>query len=138
MGNTFQLKSRASGKSVQTCADLIKRSFLRLQGIDKDKNDKFVLSVAYSPDGQRIAAGAMDGSVAVFDVNQGRLLHMLEGHKMPVRSLAFSPGKRMGRAPREHDQSACTCASKSRLMFVSPNRRKVPADTRTEYTSDCL
>uniref|UniRef100_A0A7S0RVB2 Anaphase-promoting complex subunit 4 WD40 domain-containing protein n=1 Tax=Pyramimonas obovata TaxID=1411642 RepID=A0A7S0RVB2_9CHLO len=60
-------------------------------GVDKDKNDKFVLSVAYSPDGQRIAAGAMDGSVAIFDVNQGRLMHMLEGHKMPVRSLAFSP-----------------------------------------------
>jgi len=58
---------------------------------DKDKNDKFVLSVAYSPDGKRIAAGAMDGSVAVFDVHQGRLMHVLEGHKMPVRDVAFSP-----------------------------------------------
>ena len=65
---------------------------LRLQAADKDKNDKFVLSVAYSPDGKRIAAGAMDGSVAVFDVHQGRLMHVLEGHKMPVRDVAFSPG----------------------------------------------
>jgi WD40 repeat protein len=61
------------------------------QGHDKDRADKFVLSVAYSADGKRIAAGAMDGTVAVFDVESVRLLHVLEGHKMPVRTLAFSP-----------------------------------------------
>jgi WD repeat-containing protein 61 len=61
------------------------------QGHDKDRADKFVLSVAYSADGKRIAAGAMDGTVAVFDLESERLLHVLEGHKMPVRTLAFSP-----------------------------------------------
>lgn len=60
-------------------------------GHDKERADKFVLSVAYSPDGKRLAAGAMDGTVAVFDVESARMLHVLEGHKMPVRSLAFSP-----------------------------------------------
>lgn len=29
-------------------------------------------------------------SVAVFDAGSGKLLHTLEGHAMPVRSLAFS------------------------------------------------
>ncbi|KAJ7560341.1 hypothetical protein O6H91_04G125300 [Diphasiastrum complanatum] len=33
----------------------------------------------------------MDGTIAIFDVNRGKLLHFLEGHFMPVRSLVFSP-----------------------------------------------
>ena len=33
----------------------------------------------------------MDGIINVFDVESGALLHTLEGHAMPVRSLCFSP-----------------------------------------------
>jgi WD repeat-containing protein 61 len=54
-----------------------------------------VLSVAFSPDRQLLAAGAMDGTVAVWDVAAGgQLLHIggLKGHHKPVRSLAFTPG----------------------------------------------
>ena len=47
-------------------------------------------SVTYSPDGRRLACGAMDGTVALFDVGTGKLLHTLAGHAMPVRSLCFS------------------------------------------------
>ena len=53
--------------------------------------DKFVLAVAWRHDGQRLACSAMDGTVAVFDVARAKLLHTLEGHTMPVRSLSFSP-----------------------------------------------
>jgi WD repeat-containing protein 61 len=52
--------------------------------------DRFVLSVAYSPDGRRIACGSMDGGVALFDVASGRPLCSLPGHHRPVRSVAFS------------------------------------------------
>lgn len=52
--------------------------------------DKFVLSVAYSPDGRRLACGSMDGGVALFDVASGKLLSSLPGHHRPVRSVAFS------------------------------------------------
>ena len=53
---------------------------------------RFVLSVACSPDGRWLAAGCMDGSVAVFDLpGGGRFAHWLRGHSMPVRSLAFTP-----------------------------------------------
>lgn len=51
-----------------------------------------MLSVAYSPDGQRLACGAMDGTVAVFDTATGNVLGVLEGHYKPVRSLTFMPG----------------------------------------------
>ena len=53
-----------------------------------------MLSVAYSPDGRRLACGAMDGTVAVFDVPSGKLLHTLTGHHKPVRDLSFTPGAR--------------------------------------------
>lgn len=58
---------------------------------ERQRREKFVLSVAYSPDGRRIAAGGMDGTVALFDTASGKLLHTLEGHFKPVRDLTFTP-----------------------------------------------
>ncbi|WCJ43620.1 WD repeat-containing protein VIP3 [Euphorbia peplus] len=58
---------------------------------DKNSSKKFVLSVAWSPDGRRLACGSMDGTISVFDVERAKLLHHLEGHFMPVRSLVYSP-----------------------------------------------
>lgn len=54
-------------------------------------NKKFVLSVAWSPDGRRLACGSMDGTISIFDVARSKFLHHLEGHCMPVRSLVYSP-----------------------------------------------
>ncbi|KAJ1703308.1 hypothetical protein LUZ63_003087 [Rhynchospora breviuscula] len=51
----------------------------------------FILSVAWSPDGRRLACSSYDGSVAVFDTERAKFLHHLSGHHMPVRSLVFSP-----------------------------------------------
>ncbi|KAL9239876.1 hypothetical protein vseg_014155 [Gypsophila vaccaria] len=58
---------------------------------DKTATKKFALSVAWSPDGRRLACGSMDGTITVFDMDIGKFLHHLEGHLMPVRTLAFSP-----------------------------------------------
>ena len=58
------------------------------------RSDRFVLSVAYSPDGSRLACGSMDGGVHVFDTATGALLHSLAGHFRPVRTLAFTPDGR--------------------------------------------
>lgn len=63
-----------------------------VQTEDKTKKDKFVLSVAYSSDGLKLACGCMDGTVAIFDVNTGSLLSTCAGHFKPVRSVAFTPG----------------------------------------------
>lgn len=60
---------------------------------DKTSSKKFVLSVAWSPDGRRIACGSMDGTITVFDVARAKFLHHLEGHYMPVRSLVYSPAE---------------------------------------------
>lgn len=60
-----------------------------VKGSDKNVG-KFVLAVAWSVDGKHVACSTMDGTVAVFDVARGKLVCTLEGHNMPVRSLAFS------------------------------------------------
>ncbi len=55
-----------------------------------------ILCLAYSPDGRLLAAGGGDGTVRVWDVVTGRLLHTLEGHRAWVRGIAFSPdGRRL-------------------------------------------
>jgi WD repeat-containing protein 61 len=53
----------------------------------------FVLAARASPNdnGSRLAASAMDGTVALFDTATGALLHTLKGHHRPVRSLCWTP-----------------------------------------------
>ena len=50
-----------------------------------------VHSVAFSPDGQTLASGSVDGNIALWDANTGEYLITLTGHRDVVRSLAFSP-----------------------------------------------
>ena len=52
-----------------------------------------VVNVAFSPDGQRLAGAAADGSLTVFDVASGTAIQRLVGgHRDPfVYSVAFSP-----------------------------------------------
>lgn len=64
-------------------------------GDEKFKKDRFVLSVAFSPNGERLACGSQDGTVAIFDVASGKFLHYLEGHFKPVRALTFTPDSKM-------------------------------------------
>jgi WD40 repeat protein/tRNA A-37 threonylcarbamoyl transferase component Bud32 len=47
--------------------------------------------VVYSPDGSRLAVGAMDGTVPIWDTNSGQLLHQPKLHTGAVWRLAHSP-----------------------------------------------
>eukprot|EP00891_Asterochloris_glomerata_P006105 jgi/Astpho2/6105/e_gw1.00084.183.1_t len=88
--NTVTLYSRAS-----TNADNSNAGPIGTFNIPAFKKEKFVLSVAYSPDGERLACGCMDGSVTVFDTGSRKPLHQLEGHYKPVRGLAFTPDSKL-------------------------------------------
>jgi WD40 repeat protein len=50
-----------------------------------------VWSVAFSPDGARIASGSADETIKLWDAASGRLLRTFEGHSNSVASVAFSP-----------------------------------------------
>lgn len=51
-----------------------------------------VLTLAFSPDGRRLASGGSDdGTAHVWDLDSGRDLLTLVGHREPVESVAFSP-----------------------------------------------
>lgn len=50
-----------------------------------------VRKVEFSPDGQVLASASHDGSIKLWDITTGKVLHTLQGHYYDVISLAFSP-----------------------------------------------
>ena len=66
----------------------------------------FVWSVAFSPDGKRLASASDDQTVKVWDATSGQELLTLKGHTSHVTSVAFSAdGKRLASAGSNGDQT---------------------------------
>ena len=55
-----------------------------------ETENKQILSTAFSIDGKLATAG-IGGVVNVFDMNTQQVVHKLEAHALPIRSIAFSP-----------------------------------------------
>ena len=54
-------------------------------------HEGIVNSVAFNPDGTRLASGSADNTVKVWDVLSCQEVRTLKGHSEPVLSVAFSP-----------------------------------------------
>lgn len=64
-------------------------------------HEKVVSTVAYSPDGRRLASAGWDGMVKVYDPATGDVVHTLKGHNDWVEAIAFSPdGRQLASASR--------------------------------------
>ncbi|KAK2740470.1 hypothetical protein FQN57_006097 [Myotisia sp. PD_48] len=55
--------------------------------------EKNLIRASWDPKGQKIAAGSGDRSVVVWDVNTGKLLYKLPGHKGTVNDVRFAPNE---------------------------------------------
>ena len=103
---------------------------LILQIEEKKKKEAFALSVAFSPDGRLLACGGMSGGVALFDVESGKLIAMLEGHYKPVRSLVFTPG-----APCFPDHRVVVEVASELPMNMLPSVSDLECDLRHSMSS---
>lgn len=55
-----------------------------------ETNNKFIMSTAFSIDG-KLASGGVDGIANVFDMNTQTVMHKIDAHGLPIRSISFSP-----------------------------------------------
>ena len=55
---------------------------------------KRTMALAYSPDGSILASGGYDGTIRLWDLQQGKLLVSFRGHRNTVASIAFTPDGR--------------------------------------------
>jgi WD40 repeat protein len=49
------------------------------------------ISLAWSPDGSRVAVAAVSGPITVFDANSGKPVHQLKGHGFGTAAISWQP-----------------------------------------------
>jgi WD40 repeat protein len=79
----------------------------------------YVFSVAWSPDGKRLATASADGTAKVWDAASGNELLTLRGHKALVSSVAWSPdGKRLATASLDRTAKVWDAATGKELLTL--------------------
>jgi len=77
-----------------------------------------VWSVAYSPDGTRIATASQDNTAKVWDATSGQLLLTLTGHTDHVNGVVFSPGGKLIATTSDDDTAKIWDAMTGKELFT--------------------
>ncbi len=81
-----------------------------------------ILSLGFSPDGERLVSASMDGSARVWDTGSWAELLVLSGHTGAVTSAAFSPdGTRIGTASQDGSAKLWDAATGEELLTFFDN-----------------
>jgi WD40 repeat protein/serine/threonine protein kinase len=88
----------------------------------------WVLGVAFSPDGTRLASASHDGTLRLWDVASGRALRAFRGHAKEISGLAFSPdGTRLASASTDHTIKVWDVADGQTRYTINGHAAKVEA-----------
>ena len=100
----------------------------------------WLTSVAFSPEGQRVATGSEDQTVKVWDVSSGALLLNVEGHTDVVTGVAFSPdGARIASASQDGTIRVWDRVFWTGIQGAPRTRRCCQrGDLWPEWTTDCI
>ncbi|MGA7412647.1 MAG: hypothetical protein WBW33_19365 [Bryobacteraceae bacterium] len=78
-----------------------------------------VWSVAWSPDGSKLATTSKDNTAKVWDAATGRELLTLRGHQGPVESVVWSPdGSKLATASEDHSTKVWDAGTGRELLTV--------------------
>ncbi|MDP6629443.1 MAG: PA14 domain-containing protein [Kiritimatiellia bacterium] len=87
-----------------------------------------IVSVAFSSDGKRLAAGSEDYRVTLLDPSNGKVLRRFVGHAADVVALAFSPdGTRLASASHDRTVKIWDVASGKELLTLAGHAGPVNA-----------
>jgi len=79
-----------------------------------------VVSLAFSPDGKRLATGSEDARITLLDPVSGKTIRSSIGHASTVLALAFSPdGKRLASASHDRTVKIWDTASGKELLTLT-------------------
>ena len=104
-----------------------------------------VMSVMWSPDGQRLASASADNTVKIWDAAGGRMILTLSGHTDLVNSVAWSPdASRLASASKDHTIKVWDTASGKNTLTLrghthwvnavawSPDGKRLASGSRDE------
>ena len=87
---------------------------------------KGVLSLGYSPDGQQIVTGSLDGTAKVWEADKGKELLTLKGHRDLIWSVAFAPdGRRIITSSWDRTAKVWDAASGRELLTLKGHNDQI-------------